>query len=160
MINRLSDRNSMAICLYWQIKLIFLGWRDVIKVTQEFMMNKNMAAEFYKSSDRNSCWKSSWLWFLYLLWYRYCSNMLPILCNQLLFWSIFDLWSQLIYLIFKSRTDSILISATLPVDLYLIFEKSSWKSQVRRTGFLVYFKLDFYCLCSLQKSISKLIFLS
>ena len=106
MINRLSDRNSMAICLYWQIKLIFLGWRDVIKVTQEFMMNKNMAAEFYKSSDRNSCWKSSWLWFLYLLWYRYCSNMLPILCNQLLFWSIFDLWSQLIYLIFKSRTDS------------------------------------------------------
>jgi hypothetical protein len=33
-----------------------------------------------------------------------------------------------------------------PVDLYLVFEKSSWKNQVRRTGF------------SLQKSISKLIF--
>ena len=45
-----------------------------------------------------------------------------------------------------------------PVDLYLISEKSIWKNQVRRTGFLVYFKLDFYCLCSLQKSISKLIF--
>jgi hypothetical protein len=32
-------------------------------------------------------------------------------------------------------------------------------NQVRWTGFLVYFKLDFYCLCSLQKSSSsKLIF--
>ena len=30
--------------------------------------------------------------------------------------------------------------------------------QVRQTGFLVYFELDFYCLCSLQKSISKLMF--
>ena len=45
-----------------------------------------------------------------------------------------------------------------PIHLYLIFEKSSWKNPVRRTGFLVYFELDFYCLCSLQKSILKLIF--
>ena len=45
-----------------------------------------------------------------------------------------------------------------PVDLYLISQKSIWRNQVRQTGFLVYFKLDFYCLCSLQKSISKLIF--
>ena len=45
-----------------------------------------------------------------------------------------------------------------PVDLYLISEKSIWKNQVRRTRFLVYFKLDFYCLCSLQKSILKFIF--
>ena len=30
-----------------------------------------------------------------------------------------------------------------PVDLYLISEKSIWKNQVRQTGFLVYFKLDF-----------------
>ena len=44
------------------------------------------------------------------------------------------------------------------IHLYLIFEKSSWKNPVRRTGFLVYFELDFYCLCSLQKSILKLIF--
>ena len=44
-----------------------------------------------------------------------------------------------------------------PVDLYLIFEKSTWRNQVRQTGFLVYFELDFYCLCSLQKSILKLI---
>ena len=28
------------------------------------------------------------------------------------------------------------------------FEKSSWEYQVRWTGILVYFKLDFYCLCS------------
>ena len=49
-------------------------------------------------------------------------------------------------------------SDTPPVDLYLISEKSIWKNQVRCTGILVYFKLDFYCLCSLQKSISKLIF--
>ena len=45
-----------------------------------------------------------------------------------------------------------------PIHLYLIFEKSSLKNQIRQTGFLVYFELDFYCLCSLQKSISKLIF--
>ena len=45
-----------------------------------------------------------------------------------------------------------------PIHLYLIFEKPSWKNPVRRTGFLVYFELDFYCLCSLQKSILKSIF--
>ena len=39
-----------------------------------------------------------------------------------------------------------------PVDLYLISEKSIWKNQVRRTGFLVYFQPIFYCPCSLQKS--------
>ena len=44
------------------------------------------------------------------------------------------------------------------IDLYLISEKSIWKNQVGEAGFLVYFKLDFYCLCSLQKSIPKLIF--
>ena len=50
-------------------------------------------------------------------------------------------------------------SKTLPpVDLYLISEKSIWKNKVGRTGFLVYFELDFYCLCSLKKSILKLIF--
>ena len=32
------------------------------------------------------------------------------------------------------------------------------KNQVWQTGFLVYFELEFYCLCSLQKSIPKLIF--
>ena len=37
------------------------------------------------------------------------------------------------------------------VDMYLISEKSIWKDQVRQTGFLVYFKLKSYCLCSLQK---------
>ena len=52
----------------------------------------------------------------------------------------------------------ILVQSKPPVDLYLISEKSIWKNQVGRTGFLVYFKLNFYCLCSLQKSISKLIF--
>ena len=31
-----------------------------------------------------------------------------------------------------------------PVDLYLISEKSIWKNLVQRTGFLVYFELDFY----------------
>jgi hypothetical protein len=31
-----------------------------------------------------------------------------------------------------------------------------WKNQVRQTEFLVYFELDFYCLFSLQKSISNL----
>ena len=36
------------------------------------------------------------------------------------------------------------------VDLHLIK-----KNQVQQTGFLVYFDLDLYCLCSLQKSSSK-----
>ena len=36
------------------------------------------------------------------------------------------------------------------VDLYLISEKSIWKNQVRRTGFLVYFELDFYCLAKIN----------
>ena len=41
---------------------------------------------------------------------------------------------------------------TPSIYLHLIFEISSLKNQVRRTGFFVYFELDFYCLCSLQKS--------
>ena len=49
-------------------------------------------------------------------------------------------------------------AVTTPVDLYLIYEKSIWKNQVGRTGFLVYSQLDFYCLRSMQKSILKLIF--
>ena len=51
-----------------------------------------------------------------------------------------------------------LLAILPPVDLYLISENSIRKNQVRWTGFLVYFELDFYCLYSLQKSISKLIF--
>ena len=39
-----------------------------------------------------------------------------------------------------------------PIHLHLIFEISSLKNPVHRTGFFVYFELDFYCLCSLQKS--------
>ena len=35
---------------------------------------------------------------------------------------------------------------------------TNWIFSLFRTGFSVYFELDFYCLCSLQKSISKLIF--
>ena len=54
--------------------------------------------------------------------------------------------------IFFSKNSQIYLRILTPVDLYLISEKSIWKSQVRWTGFLVYFKLDFYCLRSLQKS--------
>ena len=39
-------------------------------------------------------------------------------------------------------------------------KKSIWINQVRQTGFIVHFKLDFYNLCSMQESISKLIFSS
>ena len=42
-----------------------------------------------------------------------------------------------------------------PIHLHLIFEISSLKNQVWQTWCFVYFKLDFYCLCSLQKSSSK-----
>ena len=45
---------------------------------------------------------------------------------------------------------------TPPVHLFLVFEISSLKNQVSWTRFLVYFKLDFYCRCCLQKSSSKL----
>ena len=38
------------------------------------------------------------------------------------------------------------------IHLHLIFEISSLKNLVRWTGFFVYFKLNFYCMCSLQKS--------
>ena len=41
------------------------------------------------------------------------------------------------------------------IHLHLIFEISSLKNQVGEPGFFVYFELDFYCLCSLQKSSSK-----
>ena len=60
---------------------------------------------------------------------------------------------------FSTRDYSTMNSSTTPpVDLYLISEKSIWKNPVQQTGPLVYFELDLYCLCSLQKSISKLIF--
>ena len=42
-----------------------------------------------------------------------------------------------------SKQNAIPQSILPPVDLYLIFEKSSWKNQVRQIGFLVYFELDF-----------------
>ena len=42
-----------------------------------------------------------------------------------------------------------------PIGLHLIFEHLSLKNQVGRTWFFICFKLDFYCLCSLQKSSSK-----
>ena len=64
----------------------------------------------------------------------------------------------LVQLLLKHICCSSFAAAIPPVDLYLISEKSIWKNQVRRTGFLVYFELDFYCLCSLQKPIVKLIF--
>ena len=58
---------------------------------------------------------------------------------------------------FHNETSFIIVNKTKsekpisPDDLYLISEKSIWKNQVRQTGFLVYFALNFYCLCSLQK---------
>ena len=39
-----------------------------------------------------------------------------------------------------------------PVDLHLIFERRISKNGFPQTPFLVNFKLDFYCLCSLQNS--------
>ena len=42
--------------------------------------------------------------------------------------------------------------AKRPIYLHLILEISSLKNLVLRTGFFVHFKVDFYCMCSLQKS--------
>ena len=44
-----------------------------------------------------------------------------------------------------------------PIHLLLIFEISSLKIQDWRSLFSVHFKLDVYCLCSLQKSILKFV---
>ena len=41
---------------------------------------------------------------------------------------------------------------------YHLSDNSIWKNQVRWTWFLICFEVDFYCLCSLQKSNLKLIF--
>ena len=95
-----------------------------------------------------------------------------LFCNSLD--TYFDVtWKLLVFWCFALVSKSLFISCAAsifyrkiirfglvlpPVDLYLISEKSIWKNQVWRTGFLVYFELDFYCLCSLQKSISKSIF--
>ena len=65
----------------------------------------------------------------------------------------------ILFWIFNNNDNKVTGEAPFPsVDLYLISEKSIWKNPLWRTGFLVYSELDFYCLCSLQKSISKLIF--
>ena len=52
--------------------------------------------------------------------------------------------------------DLVPLTLLLPtIHLHKIFEISSSKNKVRRTGFFVYFELD--CLCSLQKlEISKI----
>ena len=72
--------------------------------------------------------------------------------NVFCFFSVFKL-EQGLTLLFHQ-----FVGPLPPVDLYLSFESPSLKNQVRRTWFFVYFKLNFYCLCRLQKSISKLIF--
>ena len=55
------------------------------------------------------------------------------------------------------RTNSLVLTDSHTLSIWTC-EQSSWKNQVRPSGFLVYFELDFYCLCSLKKSIWKLIF--
>ena len=42
-----------------------------------------------------------------------------------------------------------------PIYIHLILEISSLKNLVWQTGCFVYSQLDFYCLCSMQKSSSK-----
>ena len=76
------------------------------------------------------------LWFYYING-NFCRT-LAIMSNMKKFWPV-KIWLY-------------------PVDLHLISKISIWKNQVWRTWFLVYFKLDFYCLGRLQKSISKMIF--
>ena len=85
------------------------------------------------------------------------------ICTMLLLWENFR--KTLAYSIFLSDVSEwgkirIIFFATghTPCWSVLDFWKIYFKRQVWLTGFLVYFELDFYCLCSLQKSISKLIF--
>ena len=50
---------------------------------------------------------------------------------------------RFVWLLFLLDRMFTLLTVT-PVDLHLILEKSIWKNQVQRTGFLVYFKLKSY----------------
>ena len=70
--------------------------------------------------------------------------------------SIFNLRSPSFYLARSYLIATVLQTPDFPPDVYLISEKSILKNQVRRNVLQnFYFKLDFYCLHSLQKSILK-----
>ena len=57
-----------------------------------------------------------------------------------------------------NNSQQIYSSTKYQVRFFFSFSLYSLKNQVQQTGFLVYFELDFSCLCSLQKSSSKLVF--
>ena len=98
-------------------------------------LTKNFGTHFQLAFDENAHWQ---------LW--------PLTHPRSVNKSVHLLFQKERNILIHWRTD-------LPhVDLYLISEKSIRKNPVRWTWFLVYFELAFYCLCSLQKSISKLIF--
>ena len=50
----------------------------------------------------------------------------------------------------KGKKDKLYFYNNLPVDIRFIFEKWVLKNEFRKTLFLVYFKLDFYCLLNLD----------
>ena len=63
------------------------------------------------------------------------------------------LWNpKLVYDTMQSRCLSVLDFWNVNLGVYYKLEKKSFSKQTR---FFVEFELDFYCLCSLQKSISK-----
>ena len=75
--------------------------------------------------------------------------------EMLLCWAITPLLIQILNLKLGNRINKSLWRYEISI---LISDKSIWKNQVRRIKSLVYFNLIFYYLCSLQKSISKMIF--
>ena len=110
------------------------------------------------SFEHYNFWPKTWVW--NSITKRTLVNMSHTVLFQIWFNVLSSSPNQLIQYLTQCSTFSELVMqvAKPPVDLYYIFEKSSWENQVPQTEFLVYLGLIFYCLCSLQKSISKLFF--
>ena len=84
----------------------------------------------------------------------FCQNDPPMQCNGIIILAK----GKLATMPTLTFTANLVPYSFRPIHLYLIFEKSSSKNWFQWIGFSVYFEVDFYCLFSLQKSISKLIF--
>ena len=79
-----------------------------------------------------------------------CKTLTAKECLSLQFLVSLTFFVNFFFLIKKKS--SLLAPYPSVLDFWKIEFETFFKNQVGRTWFLVYFKLDFYCLCSLQKS--------
>ena len=106
-----------------------------------------------RSIWKNQVQQTGFLVYFELDFYCLCSLQIDF-CRLKLQLVELDFSNLIFFLKFKKRAKKQCISINL-ASLSPCFKKSSLKNQAQQTGFLVYFKLDFYCLCGLQKSSSK-----